>query len=144
MRVCVVSKATAQHFKRGSRPPSPQARRLWWLHLHGRILGSEWRRFGVHKNSLVDQAGNRYLEAEIASIPFLHQQIADLKVHIDKIRYADAVGELGFFELANSLRMVLEEGKGLLDAVEKIPRRSMRFGEPDNSLAADAKVSQSS
>jgi hypothetical protein len=144
MRVCVVSKATAQHFKRGSRPPSPQARRLWWLHLHGRILGSEWRRFRVYKNSLVDEAGNEYLEDEIASIPFLHQQIAELKVHIDKIRYANAVGELGFFDLANSLRKVLQEGKGLLDAVEKIPRRHVRSGESEELLGAEEPVRQSS
>ena len=133
MRVCVVSRATAKHFKRGSRSPSPQARRLWWLHLHGRILGPEWRRFRVCKNALVDESGNEYLEDEIASIPLLHQQISNLRTHIDKIRYAEAVGELGFFDLANSLRKVLEEGREFLDAVEKIPRR-MRADEKTQRL----------
>ena len=136
MRVCVVSRATAKHFKRGSRSPSPQARSLWWLHLHGRILGPEWRRFRVQKNSLVDEFGNEYLEDEIASIPFLHQQIAELKVHIDKIRYAEAVGKLGFFDLADSLRKVIQEGKVFLEAVEKIPRRT-RTDEQKRLLAAD-------
>lgn len=123
MRVCVVSEATARHFKRGSRRPSPQAQRLWWLHLQGRVLGPEWRRFRVYKQSLVDDAGNQYFEDEIASIPFLHQQIAALKLQVDKIRYADAMSELGFFDLANALRKVLDDGQGLLDVLNNIPRR---------------------
>jgi transcriptional regulator with XRE-family HTH domain len=143
MRVCVVSRATATHFKRGSRSPSPQAQRLWWLHLHGRILGPEWRRFRVCKNALVDEAGNEYLEDEIASIPLLHQQIANLKAHIDKIRYAEAVGELGFFDLTNSLRKVVQECNGLLTEVEKVPRRRTRKSESDERLASNEQLRQS-
>ena len=79
MRVCAVSRATAQHFKRGSRAPSPQATRLWWLHIQGRILGSEWQFLRVLQGVLVDEAGNSYAEGEIRTLPYLHQQVSELK-----------------------------------------------------------------
>lgn len=124
VRVCVVSKATAQHFKRGTRLPSPQAQRLWWLHVHGRILGPDWDGFRVHRNELVDPDGLVYSAGEIASIPILHAQIADLRKQLDQVRYAESLGGLGFFEVTDALRGVLQDGAKLLKAIEKIPRRS--------------------
>lgn len=124
MRVCVVSRATAQHFKRGSRLPSPQAQRLWWLHIQGRILPLDWKRFRVRNDLLFDAAGNSYQEGEIAAIPFLRQQVSELKFQLDKRRYAEKLGDLGFFELPNLLRRVLHDSETLLAAIEKIPRRS--------------------
>ncbi len=79
MRVCCVSKATACHYKRGTRLPSPQAWRLWWLHTQGRILGSSWGFLRVHEDCLVDDAGNRYSEGEIQTLPLLHQKISMLE-----------------------------------------------------------------
>ncbi|HUG99224.1 MAG TPA: hypothetical protein VMQ83_08615 [Gammaproteobacteria bacterium] len=124
MRVCVVSKATAQHFKRGTRLPSPQAQRLWEIHIQGRFLGAEWGRYRVHRDELIDSDGLVYTAGEIATLPFLHAQIAELRKQLDKARYADSMGELGFFELADALRGLLQDGAKLLTAVEKIPRRT--------------------
>ena len=123
MRVCVVSKATAQHFKRGSRPPSPQAERLWQLHTEGRILGAEWGRYRVHRDELIDPDGLVYKAGEIATLPFLHGQIAELRRQLDQARYSESIGELGFFDFSDALRGLLHDGTKLLRAVEKIPRR---------------------
>lgn len=92
MRVCVVSKATAPHFKRGARLPSPQAQRLWEIHIQGRILGAEWGRYRVHCDELIDPDGLVYTAGEIATLPFLHAQIAELRKQLDKARYADSIG----------------------------------------------------
>ena len=86
MRVCVVSRATAQHFKRGSRAPSPQASRLWWLHVQGRILGSAWRFLRCKGDALVDDADTSYTEGEIRTLPFLHQRLAALERDLSVIR----------------------------------------------------------
>jgi hypothetical protein len=137
MRVCVVSKATAQHFKRGTRLPSPQAQRLWWLHLHGRILGPDWDGFRVHRNELVDPDGLVYSAGEIASIPILHAQLADLRKQLDKVRYAESLGDLGFFEVTEALRGLLQDGATLLKAVEKIPRRSTCESRPRQDEVSD-------
>jgi hypothetical protein len=123
MRVCVVEETTARHYKRGSRLPSPQAQRLWWLHIQGRVLGQEWRRFRVRGGSLVDEAGTAFQENEIATIPLLHQRVAELQVQLDKYRYEGAMGQLGVFELSDALRTFLNQGAKLLEAVEKVPRR---------------------
>jgi hypothetical protein len=139
MRVCDVSKATAQHFKRGSRLPSPQAQKLWRLHREGRILGPEWSRFRVHKDALIDEAGNRFEVGEIASLALIHQQIAELRLQLDKRRYAEEVGELGFFELSESLQGLIQRGSELLKAVEKIPRRRPNHVNPDG---VEAKVEE--
>lgn len=124
MRVCVVGKATAKHYKRGKRLPSPQAARPWELHIQGRTLGADWDGFRVHRGELVDPDGLVYTAGEIATIPLLHAQIAELRKQLDKARYAESLGELGFFELSHALRLLLHDGTKLLTAVEKIPRRT--------------------
>jgi hypothetical protein len=124
MRVCVVGKATAKHYKGGTRPPSPQAERLWQIHIQGRILGPDWSGFRVHRGELVDRDGLVYTTGEIATIPLLHAQIAELRKQVDKARYTESLGELGFFEVTDALRGLLEDGAKLIKAVEKIPRRT--------------------
>lgn len=124
MRVCDVKKATAQHYKRGTRRPPPPAKRLWELHVQGRILGPDWKGYRVHRNELVDPDGLVYTAGEIATIPFLHAQMAELRKQLDKARYADTLGELGFFDLTEALSALLKDGAKLLKAVEKIPRRT--------------------
>ena len=76
MRVCCVSDATARHYKRGTRLPCPQAHRLWWLHTPGRILGSSWKFLRAHEDCLFDDAGNRFSDGEIRTLPFMHQKIS--------------------------------------------------------------------
>lgn len=124
MRVCLVSEATARHFKRGTRAPSPQAARLWSLHIEGRILGSEWERFKVHRGELVDADGLVYTVGEIATLPLLYSHIAELEKQLDKVRYLTDLGEIGFFEITENLSLLLQGGTKLLRAIEKIPRRS--------------------
>jgi hypothetical protein len=79
MRVCCVSEATARHYKRGTRLPSSQGQRLWWLHIQGRLLGRHWKFLRAHEDCLVDDAGNRFSEGEIRTLPFLHQKISMLE-----------------------------------------------------------------
>jgi hypothetical protein len=124
MRVCLVGKATAQRYKRGTQPPSSQAECLWKLHIQGRILGPDWKGFRVHRGELVDPDGLVYTAGEIATIPLLHAQIAELRKQLDKARYAESLGELGFFEVTDALRGLLEDGAKLIKAVERIPRRT--------------------
>ena len=138
-RVCEVSRATARHYKRGRRLPSPQAQKLWELHREGRILGLEWSRFRVHKDALIDESGNRFEVGEIASLALIHQQISELRLQLDKRRYAEEVGELGFFELSESLKGLIQRGSELLKAVEKIPRRRPAYANADE---VEAKVEE--
>lgn len=142
MRVCLVSEATARHFKRGTRTPSPQSERLWQLHIDGRVLGPEWGRYRVYRDEMIDPDGLVYKAGEIASIPFLHAQIAELRKQLDKARYVETLGELGFFELTDSLRVVLEHGAKLLTAVEKIPRRKSAHDSPREPHRPPGKPSQ--
>jgi hypothetical protein len=122
MDVCAVKKATAQHYKRGTRVPCPPAKRLWNLHVQGRILGPDWKGYRVHRNELVDPDGLVYTAGEIATILFLHAQMAELRKQLDRARYVDSLSELGFFDLTEALSALLKDGAKLLKAIEKIPR----------------------
>jgi hypothetical protein len=90
---------------------------------------------------LIDPDGLVYTAGEIATLPFLHAQIAELRKQLDKARYADSIGELGFFELADALRGLLQDGVKLLAAVEKIPRRTSFQPQPSRDGRRDEQPS---
>jgi len=123
MRVCLVSKATAQHYKRGTRLPSPQAHRLWWLHVQGRILGEEWHSFRVRGTVLINPDGHEFTEEEIRKVPFLYTKIAELERALDRIRFVGEVCELDFWDIERALRDVHNEGEKLKEVLERIPKR---------------------
>jgi hypothetical protein len=60
----------------------------------------------------IDPDGLVYKAGEIATLPFLHAQIAELRKQLDKARCTESLGHIGFFEVTDALRGVLEDGVG--------------------------------
>ena len=75
---CGVTLHTAYLYKIGARKPSRHVQRLFVLHRDGRVLGSEWREWKVHKDRLVSPEGQETTQGQLAAYWLIIQLASDL------------------------------------------------------------------
>lgn len=93
-RMCGVSKATAQRWRRVGRAPAVYVLMLELLHRGPLELFSyEWADWAIRKGKLCNTDGHEYTPSEVWSIPVLHQRIAALEATIRELRAAAELHE---------------------------------------------------
>jgi len=78
----------------------------------------------VNGNVLFNSDGHEFTEEEIRKVPYLYMKIAELERELDRIRFAEQVSELDFWDIERALKAVLREGENLQEVLRKIPKRT--------------------